>query len=111
MLFIQYFAGLSEPLELVTYDEICNKDNIALLETLVPTVLEGFNNCSMAFEYYDRNNNGVIGFHEAIIATQSYWGFDTESQYYNEKLQQIDCSHCLDNSSLYDLWPYMAETV
>ena len=98
---IGYLANINQPNELMTMDEIC--DNIDIIKYISPNIDQGFeNNCSQLFDFYDTNNNSFIGFHEAIVATADGWGFQDLYYHANEKLQQVDCSQCMHNSSLYD---------
>ena len=57
-------------------------------------------NCSIAFKMADLNANNFIGLHEAIVATYQEWGI-ASLPHWQQKLDQIDCSMCLRNSSLY----------
>ena len=58
-------------------------------------------NCSESFILYDINSNGFMGFHETLMATYEYFDLEVYVEY-EAKVEQIDCSVCMTNSSLYD---------
>lgn len=90
-------SGASDPFELIVLDDICTYwDTIKGISGF-----ESFTNCTAAFALGDINNNGYLGFREAIIIAASAWGFD-DSIRSQIKLHQIDCSTCMENSSLWD---------
>ena len=92
----------SDPFELIAWEDVCGVDYIGAISDVVAIVMEGYNNCTEAFYGRDMNGNGYIGFYEAIIATASVWVATEETNFhYQDKLLQIDCSHCMVNSSLY----------
>lgn len=97
-LFDGFVASQSEPLELITIDELCN-------DVIYPTVQEFTDfddNCTAVFESIDANNNSYIGLYEAFVGLQDYWKSEKEN-HFQEKLLQIDCSLCLTDRSLYKL--------
>ena len=97
---IGYLASLYEPYELIDPSEICY-DYETLLQ-VAPNISYGYNNCTDTFKGHDLNNNGYIGFYEGIIATKEYWGFSGQTyENSNQKLDQIDCSQCMQNASLW----------
>ena len=89
-------ASQSKPRDLMTVDEVC--DNYGAVQTLLD--IDETLNCTQAFDFYDINKNGYIGFYEALLATKEGLGF-TDAVHWDEKKQQLDCSFCLANSSLY----------
>ena len=90
-----------EPYELVTLDEICdNWDTLQGFMSNIDQGEQGFLNCSQGFEVFDLNSNGYIGMFEIISNVKDTFGI-TSYTHSTEKLQQIDCSICLTNSSLY----------
>ena len=95
---ILHFANTEYPVELITVDEGCQYWNILLGLNLELEDLGG--NCSTVFDMLDLNGNGFIGMHEAIAATAETWGL-TSDDHWQMKLQQTDCSRCLENASLY----------
>ena len=94
---INLLAAMYEPYELITLDEVC--DNFELLAVVTQTNVDNLT-CVQAFDIADLNNNGYIGFWEAIVNTAEYWGLDG-AVHWEKKIQQIDCSSCLTNASLY----------
>ena len=62
-------------------------------------------NCSLFFDTVDTNNNNVVGLHEAIVF---YLRQDDSSFYENVepdlKLSQINCSICVENTTVYYMW-------
>ena len=94
---INLLAATYEPYELITLNEVC--ENFGLLTIIIETNIDNLN-CSQAFDFADLNNNGYIGFWEAIVYTAQHWGL-YGAVHWQEKLQQIDCSSCLENASLY----------
>ena len=95
---ISFLAALSEPVELITFNEFC--DNWQQLQGLLTESLNGIDNCTIGFNTLDINNNGYIGYFEGILATSEYWGFDSMENL-QSKLTQLDCSMCMTNQSLY----------
>ena len=90
-------ASLYEPYELITPNEVC--ENFDLLALVTETNIDNLN-CSQAFDIADLNSNGYIGFWEAIVYTAEFLGL-YGTVHWQEKIEQIDCSSCLDNTSLY----------
>ena len=91
-------ASIKPPIELITLDELC--EYWSLVTTLVTVEPEAEDNCTKYFDMHDLNHNGYIGYWEAIVATADQWALTTHIDY-EKKIQQIDCSFCLTNSSLY----------
>ena len=94
---IQTVASQREPDELIMMDDVCGF--WVLLGSIIDT--SSYSNCTHFFQTYDINKNGFLGFHEAIRATAIYFNLDTSVDWH-VKLEQIDCSHCMQNSSLWD---------
>ena len=90
---IEIGAGVTEPYELVSLNEICNFWDYFVVFGYVP---DGVDNCTHYFYLSDTNANGHVGFYEAIVATAAAWGIDDQ-----DKLAQIDCSLCMTDQSLY----------
>ena len=97
---IVFWAGGVEPFELITEDEVCG-DLFGIITNAINGIDEGYNNCTNLYHAMDKNENGVIGFHEALIATANFWGFETTQDHFEMKMNQIDCSSCMKNQSLY----------
>ena len=57
-------------------------------------------NCSVVFDFIDLNHNGFIGWHE-LVQTFAYRLKTTTPTHWNEKVEQIDCSACVNNVSYY----------
>ena len=93
---IDLLGGLYPPYELVTVSELC--EYFAVLASLLSSLDDL--NCTQAFDLADTNGNGFIGFYEAIVFTAENWGLES-SVNYKDKIKQIDCSGCMQNSSLY----------
>lgn len=91
-LVITYVAAISPPDELITIDEACHETVTVILEQK----MQGFTNCTHQFEKFDLNNNGYVGMLEALIGLADFFGLDDET-----KLNQIDCTNCVSNQSLY----------
>ena len=91
-------ASFSQPDELILMSDIC--DWYQGLDTIFGSVLDSFKNCTDFFYYLDTNNNGYVGYLEGIVGTAEYWGLDQVVQF-DIKKEQIDCSFCMINSSLY----------
>ena len=94
---MKLLAAIYQPYELITLNEVCEKFNLLALVT--QTNIDNLN-CSQAFDIADLNDNGYIGFWEAIVYTAESWGL-RDAVHWKEKIQQIDCSSCLANASLY----------
>lgn len=92
---IRIGGAFEPPYELITVDELC--DNFEFAQTYF-----GFANgtCQQVFSEADLNNNSVVGMYELLVASADAWLLTTVP-HFNEKLEQIDCSHCLDNQTLY----------
>ena len=90
-------AGFEEPYYLITIDEIC--DNFQFIQAYFST---GNKTCQQVFNDADLNNNSVIGMYELIVNSADEWLINT-LPHSQEKLEQIDCSNCLDNQTLYYL--------
>lgn len=94
---VAFLAGQKEPIELVTIDELC--DQFSIVQYLGFGM--EFSNCTSAFDALDLNNNSYLGMYEILSAgPPEGWGLDIYP-HYEEKIQQINCSHCLANKSLY----------
>ena len=94
--YFTFAAEFDEPFDIITMNEIC--DNYDLLLGVMDHIRDL--NCSQAFNQYDRNKNGLIGFHEMIAAVDASLGIDIA--YHSDlKFEQIDCSMCMPNASLY----------
>ena len=94
---ITLLAAIYPPKELITLNEVC--EYFQLLALVSETDTQNLN-CSQAFDIADLNNNGYIGFWEAIVYTAEYWGL-YGAVHWEKKIEQIDCSSCLQNASLY----------
>ena len=95
---ILQLANRKYPYELITVNEACEIWQILL--GLNPEWKDLGGNCSTVFDVLDLNDNGYIGMHEAIIASAERWGLNSD-MHSQLKMQQIDCSMCLQNASLY----------
>ena len=95
--YISLLSAMSPPYELIIMDDIC--ENWVTLGSVVDTT--SFSNCTHFFQTYDINRNNYIGLHEAIRATAVYLNIDAYIDW-QIKLEQIDCSHCMYNASLWD---------
>ena len=95
--YISPIASISLPYELILMDDIC--DNWIVIGSIIDTT--SFANCTQFFQTYDINGNNYLGFHEAIRVTAAYLNIDSYIDW-QTKLEQIDCSHCMQNASLWD---------
>ena len=94
---INLISSVMEPFELITVEEVC--EHYTQLAGILGADTNEMN-CSEAFDRGDLNSNGYIGFWEGIVASAEQWGL-LEYAHWEEKLEQLDCSNCLDNRSLY----------
>ena len=94
---INLLAAIYQPYELITLNEVC--EYFQLLALVTETNTDNLN-CSQAFDTADLNNNGYIGLWEAIVYTAEFWGL-YGALHWQDKIEQIDCSACLENASLY----------
>ena len=61
-----------------------------------------YGNCSLLFSATDTNNNGYVGLHETIVAFAKANAFDFDANIAPDiKIQQINCTGCVDNSTIY----------
>ena len=93
---ITLLAAIYPPYELITLNEIC--ENFGVLSLLTETEINL--NCSQAFNIADLNSNGYIGLWEAIVYSAQYFGLHG-ALHWQKKIEQLDCSSCLENASLY----------
>ena len=92
-LMIEITASKYKPYELIDLNETCLWWDIFSVVYEIPG---NVSDCLQYFQLTDTNNNGYVGFYEAIVAISSAFGIEDE-----EKLTQIDCSLCMKNKSLY----------
>ena len=92
---------LYEPHELITVDEICeNEDLLSIFQSQDNFVTKQYN-CTEIFDIVDANDNQYVGVWETIVAA-SYFIMD-DAVHLKQKLQQIDCSMCMSDPSLYKM--------
>ena len=93
---VRLVAAIYEPYELISSDEFC-----LYFDTLNNFITVNVDdNCTLSFQLYDLNQNGYLGLYEAVIATAEFSGL-TSSYQWELRSNQIDCSLCLSNQSLY----------
>ena len=62
---------------------------------------DGNGNCTELFQLFDKNGNGFLGWWEIIQnAAIAVLGI-TSTDHWQQKIEQIDCSVCLQNASYY----------
>ena len=83
--------------DLFTLGRACQYTDI--LASLVAEFDES-DNCSYIFNAIDLNNNGFVGWYELLHTFSMRLGITTFS-HWQEKVEQIDCSACLNNASYY----------
>ena len=97
---ILLIAGISEPAELISKDDLCHRWTDVVTWT---DFAQNYTNCSQMFRDWDINQNSFVGLHEAIstlIVKHNIFFFQDNIDW-KLKLNQIDCSMCLNNRSLY----------
>ena len=97
---INFVASVYEPSELITADELCLRWNEI---NSLTNFADGYENCTIMFDDWDENGNGYIGMGEGLnnaIEKSNALDFQDNTRW-KLKLTQLNCSHCLDDQSLY----------
>ena len=96
---IDIVASIEEPYELITKNELCGST-----WDIIKIFVGEDNNCTELFFETDLNNNGLIGFYEAMLAFEGYFGFQDYTKWEVKQLpDNLNCSLCLSNQSTYFL--------
>ena len=96
---IAALIDLYEPHELITVDEVCENENLVSIFEM-QEISDDYN-CSQLFILVDVNQNGYIGIWETIVGSTVL--ILDEAVHVSEKVQQIDCSMCMSDPSLYKM--------
>ena len=83
--------------DVLTPDVVCPYKDVLVL---IMDEFDHSDNCSVIFDFIDLNDNGFIGWHE-LVQTFATSLKTTTPTHWNEKIEQIDCSACLNNVSYY----------
>ena len=85
--------------DIITENEVCGPWT-GIKSILVARGVDIYENCTDLFTAGDINGNGLMGLYELLVLSADFSGIGA-SIYPQKKLEQIDCSACLTNSTLY----------